>query len=372
MPQQSDPPDWQRKREKIIGLGESSFRKSYYPQLRQKIEELSRFRTFLDNSHDAIFIITIPSGRILDATSAVSRLLSYSPCEVADRFFMDFFSSEKVPELQNLLIELTGSADEKRTLGTTMISRDGIHIPVELSLTSMVYNGVPSVVVVARDITERVRAEEELTRSEERFRLLFEYAPDAFFIFDSSGRFVDGNRVATVMTGYSKGDLLNKSILDNDFIPKENSDSVIQILEKNAEGSPTGPDELVLIRSDLERRIIELQTFPFRFEDRNSILGIARDVTRRRQEEEEKNRAVRQITKNMEHFAILNDEIRNPLQIIMGLASLKDEEVNEKIIRQLQHIDAIINRLDKGYLESQKIREFLKKHHGIRDDEHYA
>ncbi len=370
MPHQSDPREWQRKREKIIGLGESSFRKSYYPQLRQKIEELSRFRTFLDNSYDAIFLITIPSGRILDATSAVSRLLTYSPGEVLDRHFMDFFLAERIPALQNLLSDLVGSADEKRTHITTMISREGVQIPVELSLTSIVYNGESSVVVVTRDITERVRAEEELKRSEERFRFLFEFAPDAFFIFDCSGRFIDGNHVATLMTGYSKEELQHISILDGNFIPAENSDSVISILEKSSQGYPAGPDELVLIRSDSERIIIELQTFPFRFEDRNSILGIARDITRRRQDEEEKNRAIRQITKNMEHFAILNDEIRNPLQIIMSLASLKDEEVNEKIIRQLQHIDAIINSLDKGYLESQKIREFLKKHHGISDDEH--
>jgi PAS domain S-box-containing protein len=369
MPHQSDPADWKGKRKKIIGLGESSFRKSYYPQLRQKIEELSRFRTFLDNSYDAIFLITIPSGRILDVTSAVSRLLSYSPCEVVDRYFMDFFINNKIQALQNLFIELSGSADEKRTHITTMVSREGVHIPVELSLTSMVYNEIPSVVVVAHDITERVRAEEELKRSEERFRFLFEYAPDAFFIFDSSGRLIDGNHIATLMTGYVKEELQHKSLLDHDFVPPDNSSPVRSILEKNAQGFPTGPDELVLIRSDSERIIIELQTFPFRFEDRNSILGIARDITRRRQDEEEKNRAVRQITKNMEHFAILNDEIRNPLQIILALASLKEEEVNEKIVRQLQHIDGIINRLDKGYLESQKIRDFLKKHHGISDNE---
>jgi PAS domain S-box-containing protein len=369
MPHQSDPRDWQKKREKIIGLGESSFRKSYYPQLLQKIEELSRFRTFLDNSYDAIFLITLPSGRILDATSAVSRLLSFSPCEVLDRHFMDFFLPGRIPALQNLLSDLAGSADEKRTHVTTMISREGVQIPVELSLTSIIYNGESSVVVVTRDITERIRAEEEIKRSEERFRFLFEYAPDAFFIFDCSGRVVDGNHVATLMTGYSKEELKQKTILDPGFIAPENPDSVTSILEKNVQGSPAGPDELVLIRSDSERIIIELQTYPFRFEDRNSILGIARDITRRRQYEEEKNRAFRQITKNMEHFAILNDEIRNPLQIIMSLASLKDEEVNEKIIRQLQHIDSIINRLDKGYLESQKIRDFLKKHHGISDNE---
>ena len=40
----SDIDDWDERKDRIIGLGERSFRKSYYPQLRQNLDRLERFR----------------------------------------------------------------------------------------------------------------------------------------------------------------------------------------------------------------------------------------------------------------------------------------------------------------------------------------
>lgn len=73
--------------------------------------------------------------------------------------------------------------------------------------------------------------------------------------------------------------------------------------------------------------------------------------------------ALEQIEANMEQMAILNDHIRNPLQAIVGLADLEGGAVAEKIFQQAGEIDSIINRLDQGWLESSKIRDFLQRHH---------
>jgi sigma-B regulation protein RsbU (phosphoserine phosphatase) len=73
--------------------------------------------------------------------------------------------------------------------------------------------------------------------------------------------------------------------------------------------------------------------------------------------------ALEQIEENMEQMAILNDHIRNPLQAIVGLADLEGGAMAEKIFRQAGEIDAIINRLDQGWLESSKIRDFLQRHY---------
>ena len=43
-------------RERLIGLGERSHRKSYYPELQRRLEDLERFKAFLDHSNDAIFV----------------------------------------------------------------------------------------------------------------------------------------------------------------------------------------------------------------------------------------------------------------------------------------------------------------------------
>ena len=54
------------------------------------------------------------------------------------------------------------------------------------------------------EITEHKRSEEELTSSEERLRILFEYAPDAYYLNDLKGNLIDGNKAAENLMGYKR------------------------------------------------------------------------------------------------------------------------------------------------------------------------
>ncbi|RXE56918.1 hypothetical protein ABH15_01865 [Methanoculleus taiwanensis] len=79
--------------------------------------------------------------------------------------------------------------------------------------------------------------------------------------------------------------------------------------------------------------------------------------------EEERREAYVQIDKNIEQFAILGDHIRNPLQVIVGLACMDENPASTKIIEQAYTIQAIISRLDSGWIESASIREFMRRHY---------
>jgi light-regulated signal transduction histidine kinase (bacteriophytochrome) len=93
------------------------------------------------------------------------------------------------------------------------------------------------------------------------------------------------------------------------------------------------------------------------------------DITDRKQLEAAKRRALGQIENNIEQFAVLGDHIRNPLAVIVGLSSLAPGELSDKIIFQAREIDRIITQLDKGWIESEKVRDFIKKYYevGIQD-----
>lgn len=67
--------DWDSLRDKIIGLGESSIQKSYYPELQKRLAELERFRALLDQSNDPIFLLKIPSRRFTDVNRSASEQL---------------------------------------------------------------------------------------------------------------------------------------------------------------------------------------------------------------------------------------------------------------------------------------------------------
>ena len=62
-------------RDKLIGLGENSIRKNYYPELQKRIGELETFRNLLDKVIDGILMIQLPNSRIVDANDAASRIL---------------------------------------------------------------------------------------------------------------------------------------------------------------------------------------------------------------------------------------------------------------------------------------------------------
>jgi PAS domain S-box-containing protein len=87
------------------------------------------------------------------------------------------------------------------------------------------------------------------------------------------------------------------------------------------------------------------------------------DITElKRIEEQIQQEGLFRIEQNMEQFQILNDQIRNPLQVIRGYLDLSDSPFREKIEDQIRIIDDLVTRLDRGWVESEKVREFLMRH----------
>jgi len=93
------------------------------------------------------------------------------------------------------------------------------------------------------------------------------------------------------------------------------------------------------------------------------IMALFIDITDRKQMEIVKRKALEQIEHNIEQFAILGDHIRNPLAVIMGLSSLAPGEISDKIILQAREIDRIVTQLDRGWVESEKVNDFIKRHY---------
>jgi PAS domain S-box-containing protein/putative nucleotidyltransferase with HDIG domain len=154
------------------------------------------------------------------------------------------------------------------------------------------------IVAVYDDITERKLAEKELKDSEERLKILFDYAPDAYYINDLKGKFVDGNKVAERLTGYKREELIGKSFLKLKLLSLADLPKAVKLLANNLRGLPTGPDEFVLNRKDNSKVIVEISTYPVKIKGKNLVLGLARDITKRKKaeialaESEEKYRTV--------------------------------------------------------------------------------
>ena len=84
-----------------------------------------------------------------------------------------------------------------------------------------------------------------------------------------------------------------------------------------------------------------------------------------------KQEGLSQIDRNMEQFQILNDQIRNPLQAIKGYVDLGDNPYRDQIAEQIRIVNDLVTQLDRGWIESEKVRSFLIRHyqHGRREPE---
>ena len=137
------------------------------------------------------------------------------------------------------------------------------------------------------DITERKRVEQEIKRSEARLKILFESAPDPFYLLDLNGRIVDANRAACDLGGYAKKeDAIGKTLAELRPLPPEDRQRAAELLAQAALGHRCGPDEFIFNREDGAKIFLENIVRPIVIGGKALLLGIARDITRRKQAEE--------------------------------------------------------------------------------------
>jgi PAS domain S-box-containing protein/putative nucleotidyltransferase with HDIG domain len=123
--------------------------------------------------------------------------------------------------------------------------------------------------------------------SADRLKLMFDYAPYAFYLMDLKGCFIDGNIEAERMLGYRRDELIGRSFLRANILAKGQLAKAASLLAQNMLGRPTGPDEFALTGKDGRQIPVEIRTFPLRIEGRTVIMGIANDITGRKRSEQE-------------------------------------------------------------------------------------
>lgn len=218
---------------------------------------------------------------------------------------------------------------------------------------------------IYRKITRWKLAERRLVESEERYRTLFDKGNDAILVFELSPesvptRFVEANEVACRRLGYSRDELLGLSPLD--IVPPEKLGEVLAILKQFR------LNDRILYESEHvtkggSRVPVEINSLHFPLQGKTTVLSISRDISERRRTEEIRRQAFDQIEQNIEQFATLGDQVRQPLQVIAGLSEMDDSKYSAEIARQAAVINALIDRLDQGWIESEKVRRFLQRHY---------
>jgi len=125
----------------------------------------------------------------------------------------------------------------------------------------------------------------KLNELKERFKAVFDFAPDPYYLSDLKGNFIDGNKAAEKMIGAKKEKLIGKSFLKLKMLPAEELPKAVSLLAKNALGMKTGPEELTLNTIDGRKIQVEASNYPIKLGGRTVVLGIVRDITERKKRE---------------------------------------------------------------------------------------
>ena len=157
-------------------------------------ESEERFRAIFDAAQDAIFI----KDRSLHYTQvnpAMERLFDRPAADLIGKTDIDLFGAAAGAHIQ---------AQDRRVLSGEVVIETNTRLVRGEHKTFHVVKvplhddagQVMGVCGIARDITDLKQTEEALKESEERFKLLFDYAPDAYYLMDLQGNFLDVNRGA--------------------------------------------------------------------------------------------------------------------------------------------------------------------------------
>ncbi|HZK12636.1 MAG TPA: PAS domain S-box protein, partial [Atribacterota bacterium] len=141
--------------------------------------------------------------------------------------------------------------------------------------------------ILLNSIAENKQVEEKLINLEGLFKIVFDYAPDAYYINDLKGNFIDGNMATERVTGYRKEELIGKNFLNLKLFALADIPKAAKTLLKNIMGKPTGPDEFILNRKDKSKVTVNISTYPVKMKGKTLVLGIAGDITKCKQMQKE-------------------------------------------------------------------------------------
>lgn len=187
-----------------------------------------RYRRLVDYATDAIFLHDL-NGNILDANDHACVSLGYTREELLTKNVSDIV----VRTLDSNAPQAWRDLEPGQPMNVSAIQRTkaGDLFHVEARLLQFQSKGQPMVLAVARDVSERKRAEEQLRLSAE----VFERSREAILITDRAGRIISVNRAFAEMTGYSQDEILNKTMKSlsssrqNDFFFRQMGDSIRQL-----------------------------------------------------------------------------------------------------------------------------------------------
>ena len=299
-----------------------------------------RFRSLVQNSSDLVTILD-PDGTILYASDSAERIVGYSPGDLVGSSLLSYLDSEDARTLQALLHNGNGKSNGAGSVEFSLRRADGSPVWLEAVGTNLLHDAtIRGIVLNARDVSERKRADRALRESEERYRDLFDHASDMVCMAAPDGSLLYVNQAWKTGTGYREDEIGRMQLLD--LVHPDSRAHYTEILEKVLQGDRLNHVELVLVpKSGTPITVEGNLSCTFKDGQPAVVRGIYRDVTERKRVEEHLRRAER-------------------MQAAGKLAGGVAHEVNNMMTGVIGFSEFLLRSLGEGDARRSDVEEIIK------------
>jgi len=299
-------------------------------------ESEAKYRLLADNAHDLIFTMD-PDMRLAYISPSVRKLRGISVEEALREEFSDSMTPESVSKMRQAVQSfhkdgrLVGNAVERLELEMRRAGGDTVWVESVVRPYLDAEGQLLGFVGVARDISERRQAEQELRRSRQFVSMILEAIPEPVFVKDSQHRFVLVNEALCAILGQTRENILGRK--DEDFVPRSEATIFVErdtlVLETGREDlyeeQLTDSQGVVHVLVTRKGRIIDPRGDRF-------VVGVIRDVTEDKAQE-------RRLRDSLLEKEVLLKEIhhrvKNNLQIISSLLFLQKDAIDDPDVQDM-------------------------------------
>jgi PAS domain S-box-containing protein len=228
----------------------------------------------LNQVGEAVFIINPADLSFMDVNDEACRSLGYSRGELLNLTVYDIDPDAEAESMDDLQREI--DASEITIFERRHKTKDGRIFPVEINAKIFDYEGRPTSIALARDITERKRTEHDIALMSQALNKVHEAA----YMMDDDARFVYVNDESCRALGYSRDELLAMSVMD--IGPGWTVEMVREVWERQREAGTVQAFEASHRRKDGSIFPVEINANQFEYDGNIYGLALVRDITDRK------------------------------------------------------------------------------------------
>jgi PAS domain S-box-containing protein len=330
----------------------------------------SRFELLVQSVTDYAIYMLDPTGVVTSWNAGARRFKGYEAEEIIGQHFSRFYTPEEL-ELGIPRIALETSEREGRFEAEGWrVRKDGTRFWANVVIDPIrdPAGQLVGFAKVTRDLTERRAAEEELRRSEERFRLLIQSVTDyAIYMLDPNGKISSWNAGAQRFKGYDADEIIGEHF-SRFYTDEDRAAGIPATALWKAEHEGRFEAEGWRLRKDGSRFWANVVIDPIRTPD-GRLIGFAkitRDLTERKQAQEELMRTREAFFQSQKMEAIgkltggVAHDFNNLLSVVLGSLAMA-----ERRLKQGQDVSGLIGNAikaaERGASLTQRMLAFARK-----------